>query len=291
MKKILALLLAMVMVVGMLAGCSSSEQKKDDGVPTITWYMVGGGQPANIDSWKTKVDAYLEEKIGVHIDVQCISWGDWGNRRTNIVSTNEPYDIMFTDMGSYASDVKMGAFADITELIKQTPGLTDLIPAEYLDACKIDGKLYAVPAYKDSSMTNFFVWTKERVEKSFPGYADAHTLADITDGLRQMKEDFGEAPFMLNQDGISCIAGNKYDAMGLGSIGLGVSYNGTEAKAVAIFEQEDVLSDLRIVHSWMQEGLINSDAAVRQEATGMCGVGVAQGWPSAAQGWGEGRGE
>ena len=105
-----------------------------------------------------------------------------------------------------------------------------------------------------------------------------------------MKEDFGEAPFMLNQDGISCVAGNKYDAMGLGNIGLGVSYNGTEAKAVAIFEQEDVLSDLRIIHSWMQEGLINSDAAVRQEATGMCGVGVAQGWPSAAQGWGEGRG-
>jgi putative aldouronate transport system substrate-binding protein len=40
----------------------------------------------------------------------------------------------------------------------------------------------------------------------------------------------------------------------------------------------------------MADGLINSDAAIRPEATGMCSLGVAQGWPSAAKGWGEGRG-
>lgn len=313
MKKILALLLAVVMVLGVFAGCAKSEnepasgttpvanagndtpasepaQGSSDEIPTLTWYMVGSGMPSNISSWTEKVNAYLEEKIGVHLDIQCVSWGDWGNRRTNVVSTNEPYDLMFTDMGSYVNDVQMGAFADITDLMSEVPGLTDLIPEDYLNACKINGRLYAIPAYKDSSMTNFFVWTKSYVDEYFPDYADAHTLAEITEGLKAMKEGTGEAPFLLNQDGISCITGNKYDAMGLGSIGLGVSYHSGSTEVVPVYEQEDVLADLRIVHEWMEAGYINSDAAIRSEATGMCGVGVAQGWPSAAQGWGEGRG-
>ena len=116
MKKFLALLLASVMTLALLAGCGGSGDtpantdtptntdtdtptntdtdtptNTDNGeYPTITWYQVGGGAPANIDTWTEKANAYLEEKIGVHINVQCISWGDWGKRRSVIVQTNEP---------------------------------------------------------------------------------------------------------------------------------------------------------------------------------------------------------
>ena len=38
------------------------------------------------------------------------------------------------------------------------------------------------------------------------------------------------------------------------------------------------------------DGLINSDAPVLDNFEGMCILGKAQGWPSAAKGWGEGRG-
>ncbi len=286
MKKLLSMLLAVVMVVSMFA-CLGASALADD-IPTITWYMVGGGQPANYDSWKAKVDAYLEEKIGVHLDVQCISWGDWGDRRSVIVQTNEPYDIMFTDSGSYIGDVNMGAFADLTELIKETPGLTETIPEDYLKACEIDGKLYAIPAYKDSSMTQYFVWTEEYVA-DHPEYADAHTLADIGPILEAVHEETGDV-FLMNKDGISAIIGNKYDNFGTGLPTIGISYTSGENKIVPVFEQEDVLADLRTMHEYFNAGLINSDAAVADEATGICALGVAQGWPSAAKGWGEGRG-
>ena len=319
MKKFLALLLASVMTLALLAGCGGGNDNQtpstpdtpstntdkpagDNGgntagdtsgeVPTITWYMVGGGQPSNIDTWTEKANAYLDEKqIGAHIDIQCVDWGGWGDRRSMIIQTNEPYDIMFTDSGSYASDVAMGAFADLTELIKETPGITDLIPQNYLDACKIGGKLYAIPAYKDTAMANYFTWTKEYVEEYYPDYANIHTLADATPAVKAISEGTEEPALLLNKDGISPIVGQRYDQLGMGGMGaIGVSYYDPDGKVVCTFEQQDVMDQLKVMHEWMNAGYINSDAATAPEATGMCGVGVSQGWPSAAKGWGDGRG-
>ena len=89
MKKIIALLLACVMVLGLFAACGGNDApaetkapeagsntpaapEAEGGIPTITWYSVGGGMPANIDSWTATVNAYLEEKIGVHLNMQII---------------------------------------------------------------------------------------------------------------------------------------------------------------------------------------------------------------------------
>lgn len=311
MKKILALLLAVVMVASLFAGCGSTTTPETTQapaqaetpkateaateatpaeIPELKWFAVGSGMPANYDSWKAKVDAYLEEKIGVHLDIEIIGWGDWDSRRSVIVSTNEPYDLMFTNMGTFVSDVNMGAFADISDLIAQTPGLTDLIPSDYLDACRINGKLYGIPAYKDSSMTNFFVWSQADVEAYFPEYTEAHTLAEISDGLYALKAGTGRTPFMLNKDGLSCITGNKYDACSLGDVGIGIAYNGG-TEFVSVYEQEDVLADLALLQTWMKDGLINSDAAVLGEISGSYSLGVAQGWPSAASTWGAQRTE
>ena len=260
----------------------------EDGIPVITWYQVGGGQPKDIEAWNEIVNPYLEKKIGVHLNMQVVDWGSWGDRRTMLVQTNEDYDIIFTDMSTYVNNISMGAFADLTELIKDTPGITDLIPEEYLKACMIDGKLYGIPAYKDSSMTNFFVWTKSEVEEYYPDYAEDHTLADIDAGLRAVKEGTGVTPLMLNKDGISCIVGNMYDNFGTGLPAIGVSYFDGSNKIVPVFEQEDILEQLRLLHTWYNDGLINSDANTLDSFQGYCSLGVSQGWPGASVGWGTG---
>ena len=138
-------------------------------------------------------------------------------------------------------------------------------------------------------MTNFFVWTKADVDAYFPEYAEAPTLAEIDAGLRAVVAGTGTTGLLLNQDGLSCVTGNKYDAATLGNIGIGIAYNGG-TEFVSVYEQPDVLADLALLQSWMADGLINSDAAVAAAATGMCSLGVAQGWPGAAKGWGESRG-
>ena len=315
MKKIIALLLACVMVLGLFAACGAKTEtpaaagtttqtgttnagKTEDagttteaGIPTITWYSVGGGNPANWESWTNTVNAYLEEKIGVHLNMQIIGWGDWGERRNVLVQTGADYDIMFAPGGDFVNDNAMGACAPLDEYLAECPGLTDLIPDVYFDACRIGGVLYGIPAYKDCSMTNYFVWTKDIVEEFYPDYANAHTLADIYDGLAACVEGApGEIGLALASNGFPAVTGQKYDSAGLGDIGIGIAYHGG-TEFVPIFEQPEVLADYQVLADMYANGLINSDAGVLDTFEGMCIVGLAQGWPDAAlTSWGPGRG-
>ena len=309
MKKIIALLLACVMVLGLFAACGGNtapaETKAPEAgtntpaapeapaasteIPTITWYSVGGGMPANWESWTATVNAYLEEKIGVHLNMQIIDWGSWGERRNVLVQTGADYDIMFAPGGDFVNDTAMNACAPLEQYLAEVPGLTDLIPDGYFDACRINGVLYGIPCYKDCSMTNYFVWTKDIVEEYFPEYAEAHTLAEIYDGLANCVANSNEPPLALASNGFPPYTGQKYDSAGLSDIGIGIAYEGG-TEFVAIYEQADVLADLEVLSKMYNNGLINSDAPVLDTWEGMCILGVAQGWPSAAKGWGEGRG-
>ena len=151
----MALLATAVLTCTALAGCGSSpgtpastgtseskpqESASQEGtqeqtpasdpqeIVDLVWYSVGNGMPDNYDAWKANLDAYLEEKIGVHLDVQVVSWSDWDGRRNTIVSTNEPYDIIFGNGNNYIADINLGAYYDITDMIDANmPGLKQLM--------------------------------------------------------------------------------------------------------------------------------------------------------------------
>ena len=81
-KQFLALALSAVMAGGMLAGCgssngSSSSSKSDakDEVVTLKWIQVGNGMPKDYDEWLAQINPYLEEKIGVNVDMEIVPWG------------------------------------------------------------------------------------------------------------------------------------------------------------------------------------------------------------------------
>ena len=145
MKKIIALLLACVMVLGLFAACGAKTETpaasgntqtgttqtgstgttNEAGVPTITWYTVGGGNPANWESWTAKVNEYLATKgLNINLNLQVIGWGDWGERRNVLVQTGADYDIMFAPGGDFVNDTNMNACAPLDDLLAQTPGLT-----------------------------------------------------------------------------------------------------------------------------------------------------------------------
>ena len=180
LKKVLAVGIASVLALGTLAGCGGSADSSSSGgqgkdaqstadsgeIVNLKWVTIGNGMPENYDSWVAGVNEYVGEKIGVNIEMEVIPWGDWDKRRNIIVSTNEPYDIIFGNGNNYIADINLGACYDITEMIDENmPGLKELMPEKYWDGVKVKDRIYGVPTYKDSSISNYAVWDKELVDE------------------------------------------------------------------------------------------------------------------------------
>ena len=274
---------------------SSSASKTSDAktgeIVNLKWVQVGSGQPDNYKAWQENINKYLADKIGVNIDVEVVSWGDWDSRRSTLVNTGGDYDIMFTNANTYVQDVKMGAFLDITDLLKENaPKLLASMPEDYWNATKVNGQIYAVPTYKDSSMTFYFIFVKKLLEKYNIDVDKLKTLEDLTEPLTKIKNGEKTAPFILNKEGVSNSLAKNYDSMGLPA--LGVKFSDSSKKLVPIFEQEDVMKELKLLHKWYKDGIINADAATLAEKPKYRPFGIEQGWSGAAKTvWGPNMGE
>lgn len=262
---------------------TKTEDKANEEIVTLKWVQVGSGQPKNYDAWKEHINKYIGEKIGVNIDVEVVGWGDWDSRRSTLVNTNGDYDIMFTNANTYLQDIKMGAFTDITDMVKEhAPSLYASMPEDYWNAVRVDGKIYAVPTYKDSSMTFYNIFASDVVEKYGIDVASIKTMTDLDEPLKKIYEGEKKAPFVLNKEGISnSLVEKMYDSMGLPA--LGVSYDSTDKKLVPVLEQKNVMDELKLLHKWYKAGYINPDAATLGEKPQYRAFGIEQGWSGAAK--------
>ena len=164
-RQILATALTASMVLGMMASTGLTAAAEEE-VVTLKWIQVGNGMPENYDAWLAQINPYLEEKIGVNLDMEIVPWSDWDNRRSVITNSGEYFDILFTDQSRYSSEVTTGVLMDITELLPEAaPALYSMIPEDYWRAVSVNGANYGVPTNNDSSITEYFIRDKDVADK------------------------------------------------------------------------------------------------------------------------------
>lgn len=298
-RRLLAAGLAAVLTFGTLAGCgnesgnggntgtsSNGSESKSDGadsgeIVNLKWVTIGNGMPDNYDSWITKVNDYIGDKIGVNLEMEVISWGSWDDRRNIIISTNEPYDIIYGIGKNYVSDIALGAYCDITDLIDANmPELNEMMPEECWTGVRVNDRIYGVPTYKDSSISNYAVWDKELVDEYNLDLSSLVELKDMTGTFEKLKADKNDYPVYVKNDGIYYIF-DVYDQIGGGTQILGVRYDDADARVCFTLEEPDIFSELETIHEWYTKGIINPDAATLSEARVYNMWRVAQGWESA----------
>lgn len=305
-KQLLAITTALLLTSG-LVGCGSSNsgsmpapssnkpaqtdssKPTDSGnMPTLVWWTIGGQVPDNFDKAIEQMNVYTAEKIGVKIDIKVAGWGDWDTKINTIVNTGEAFDIMFTNSSKYNQQVTMGAFADISELVQsESPELYKFIPQKVWDGTKIDGKIYSVPTYKDSSLTQYWVFDDTYVQKYSIDTNSIKRLKDLDKPFHDMKAGEGKSfyPLRLTQgEGFNGFF-NGYDDMTGGLAPLGVKVDDVSHKVVSVLEQPDIMEGLNLLHQWYKDGIINPDAPTKTEADKARPFFSAQAFPGAEVNW------
>lgn len=273
------------------AGNTDDETKKD--TVMLKWIQIGS-QPNNYEAALKAMNEYSISKIGVGVEFTYLDWGVWADKVTAMINSGEKFDIMFTNGDKYTSGVSLGAFADITELLEQTPDLKSFIPDKLWKSATVNGKIYSVPTYKDSSQTQYWVWDKELVEKYNIDYQNILTVDQLDPVLRMLQDEIKagnitgtDYAFNIAKDGINGFLMN-YEGP---NAAIGVRFDDKEAKVVNVFEQEDIMNILKYMHQWYKDGIINPDAATVDNGPTWVIVSSGQGFPGSDITWGTNRGK
>lgn len=268
-------------------GSSEATPVASGDYPTLIWWSIGA-TPDDLSDGLAAINEYAGEQIGVNVDIKQAGWGDWDTKVNTIVNSGEYYDIMFTNNTKYSQFVNMGAFTDITELAQSTtPELWSFIPEMVWDGTKIGGKIYAVPTYKDSSITQYWVFDDVYVQKYNIDIDNIKTMADLDAPFRAMKEGEGRSFYPLDLSQGSLFNGffNDYDGLTAGLQPLGVRVDDETRTVVSVLEQTDIMENLKLLHSWYQDGIINPDAPTLIEPNKNLPFMAGQGFPGAEITW------
>ena len=138
-NRILSLLLALIMCVGVLSACGGDTAGKDDPPAppaktdgdktpdaeqpagpdiskevTLTMYLIGD-RPVDNDEVFGKINERLKSEINATIDVKFMSWSEYENKYPLIFASGEDWDIIYTaDWCFYNAQATKQGFWEIT---------------------------------------------------------------------------------------------------------------------------------------------------------------------------------
>lgn len=213
--RVLSLMLALALCVGLMAGCGSSApdetpakapESKGSAVAEVTekpaldtskqveivMYCLGT-EPAGQQAIWDELNAKLLEKLNCTLKVNYISFADYPNKYPLLFSSGEEFDMAYAAVWlNYPALAKKGAFMDVGEM---WPTYAPNNYAQANDAAKmqaqIDGVTYCVPALNRTYSAYGPIYRMDLV-KEYGFDKEIENFEDVEEYLDIIKEHYPE---------------------------------------------------------------------------------------------------
>lgn len=287
-KKLLCLALALSLVLSLgLTGCSKESEDKvaDKGTKTedtkakdekkketeevklepveLIWHFPLGQVQPDQDKVFDEVNRIAKEKINATVKFNAMDFGVFKERIPILMASGEPADLIWTASwaNNYLQNVAKSAFLPLDELLeKYGKSLLEDIPKPIWNATRVKDKIYAIPNYQISSMTNPLLFKKDLIDKYNFDINSVKKLEDLEPFLKAVKE---------NEDGIYPIEHrNKLwenTAVHFGFEAImrmqpgAIEYGADEVKVINQYASDKFKNFCKLMSSWYQKGYIRKD--------------------------------
>jgi len=269
MKKKTAMLLAMLMLGGSLAGCGGGTVARNNEDPNtvpeepyeINWYMQGMPQE-DVATVEAKVNEYLKDKINATLNMHRLESSQYSKQLNTMIAAGEYFDIAFTASWclDYTSAARNGAWLALDDYIDTyLPKTTQQLGADIVDNARVDGKLYAIPAAKEIAEQRGWTYRKDIAEKYNIDMNSIKTFEELEPVLKMIKENEPDMQYPIDWGtDRTPEALMKYEQIA----GTAVIFYGNEkydGKVVNLVETEEYLNACKTANRLYKEGLVKKD--------------------------------
>lgn len=279
MKRVIGFLLCAAVAVSACAcgsGKKTAKAEDPNTVPEdtyeIRWYMLGKPQD-DVASVEKAINDYLKDKINATVKMTAMETGQYNQKMSTVVASGEYFDIAFCATWSldYLANAALGAFVQLDDYMDTyLKDVKDTIPADYLDSARVDGKLYAIPAYKESAAQYGWIYRKDIADKYGIDMTKYKNLQDFLPVAEMLKAKEPSIQYPIDWDASSSYQRYMYNygdfVRPVQDYNIGISYaeGADDTKIVRNqdakleYSGEDVY---KIMREYYTKGLVKKDVA------------------------------
>ncbi len=314
-KAILALVLVAILLVTLFAACAESESVQDNNTPSDAGSDTQDKAPAGNDSEEeeeedgqaqgelvtirflyddsrscadyadrieARINELVEPLIGVHVDIDYVSSGDFKTKTIVTLAGGEVYDLMSVNPrlpleNLYSATVLM----DITDLFREYAPDAYEIVEQYLPACSYDGSLYCIPAMR-SYLTNNYIGMRKDILDELGLTEQAQNISSwseyeqILAAVKENYTDQGTGLYAVSQAVNYCIS---YPYAVMGESGrfedylvntvqdsYGMACADQDGNVFSRMSSAGYVAECKQVASWMDKGYLFPDAPFSEDS-------------------------
>lgn len=295
MKKssIMAFALIMVMVIGLITGCSGdggSSNKGTDAAPesgkaeqipaasdttaeangeasyTVDMYlMIPTEVPQGMDRVLEKVNEITMRELNMKLNLTYLSFATGIQQIPLMLSSGEKFDIFFGGSSNAPTYVNSGYLSNLEELL---PAVEDTLKASYggdVEWASVNGYIYGVPMHKDQVFQPTVFFSTEVLEKhGLLEEANAITSLEDLDAFYTKVSSLEPGMWMTAPEVGGRMKTILYD--GLGDFYGVIMDLEKGTKIENLFETEEFYEYCRYMRKWYLNGWVSQSAATDTES-------------------------
>ena len=264
MKKIVSLVLALALVLGVMSFASAEDKVVIN--LTRCSFNVATPDAEQVKKVEDAINAYIADKINVEIRLTDIGSGEY-TEKANLALANNEINLLWT--ASWESTigtndlVPKNAVYDITDLLPGTPLYGSMSEGQW-EATKYNGKNYFIPVYKDNVEGYDVMFRKDLVDEFGWDITKVEKLADLEPMLADAASKGLKYPFLTQKTAMFYrwyIGSFDFFTADASTNFFAVSRKTNEV--VDTIQTPEYLEFCKLMADWAEKGYISEDEATK----------------------------